>query len=119
MRIRQETRPETIAFSALLVDVQDDLVDSISKSLLMPVRRESDISAACKRMVTARPYVVVVGGAPTSDELARLEEHALATSAQLVLLASLGDLATLDERLKAAKREAILLRDRPPTSVKL
>jgi hypothetical protein len=112
------TRLEVPDYSALFVGVPDALFDRVGRALLMPVRRESDVAAACRQMVRTRPYVVVVGGTRTADEISRLEEIAIAISAQVVILAKLGNLDDLEAHLKTAKQTAEQARDRAPTSVK-
>ena len=102
----EETRQVAADRCVLLVDVPEDLVRPIAAALAMTVLRAKHPAAACERMVTMRPLVVVVGGEQEPDQLANVEEHALAIAAQVVVLANLGGGDKLVLHLKAARRAA-------------
>src|SRR4051812_10211619 len=103
-----ETRPTQSLRCVMLVDVPVDLERFIARALGMSILRVNHAHAACQRMPTTLPLVVVVGGERTAEEVALLEEHTLAIGAQLVQLAQVKELDKLELHLKAAARAADL-----------
>lgn len=94
----------------MLIEVPEELERSIAATLGMVILRAKHARAACERMVTMLPLVIVMGGEPAEDEVAQVQEYALAISAQVVVLADLPSLDKLELHLKAARRAAELTR---------
>jgi hypothetical protein len=94
----------------MLVDVPKELELHILRVLGMTLIRSNHAAAACERMPTMRPLVVVLGGKPSEDEVSRVEELAIAISAQVVVLSRIKEGDNLDLHLMAARRAANLTR---------
>lgn len=76
----------------------------------MPVLKAGHASAACERMLTTRPLVVIVGKGLSSDEMTALRGRALDTGAQLVALDEVRQDGQLAVHLRSALRAALITR---------
>jgi hypothetical protein len=100
---------------AMLVNVPADVANDIVEVLApLPVLKVAHVPAACERMVTTWPLVVVLGGRPTEAELAAVRATALDISAEVVVVNDPPDLTRLRLEVAAAKRAATLTRDKGP-----
>ncbi len=111
MSSSEETRRVAAPRCVMLVDVPTDLERRITRALVMTLLRAKHVMAACERMVTMCPLVVVVGGTPTANELASLEENAIAIGAQVVLLSKLENIDALEGQLALARAAAEKVRE--------
>jgi len=101
------TKPFTPIPCAMLVAVPAEHVDECV-TLLAPLRalKVGHVRAACERMLTTRPLVVVVGGSPLEEEMDTLREIADSISSQIVILSDRLDPARRKLELAGALRAA-------------
>ena len=100
-------RPPHVALS---VRCAAAVIEKCSAILGIPVLKVGHASAACERMVTTRPLVVIAGLGLSRDDLAALRARSLDTGAQLVVLQEIKDEAQLPVHLQSAKRAALISR---------
>lgn len=95
---------------ALGVGCAQDLVEKCSTLLGIPVLKVGHANAACERMLTTRPLVVIAGKGLSTDDMTALRGRALDTGAQLVALDEVRDDGQLAMSLKSALRAALITR---------
>lgn len=101
------TSPFTPIPSAMLIGVSPDQAAECTATLApLVMNRVAHVLAACERMVTLRPLVVVLGSEQSDSDMTRLREIADTISAQVVVLSERLDAARRKLELTAALRAA-------------
>jgi hypothetical protein len=95
---------------ALGVGCDAEVLDRCQAVLGLPILRVGHASAACERMLTTRPLVVIAGTGIMSADMTALKNRALDTGAQLVLLEECKEEEALTAHLKKALRSALIAR---------
>ena len=95
----------------MLVDLTAEQ-DRICAEALSPLQllRVAHVVAACARMMTTRPLVVVVGGEPEPEHMEQLREVVASMASQVVELRGVESVERVKLELIAALRAARALR---------